>query len=231
MKPEQASKISDALARSGHPRLDYRTAEARRYTERLRPFLKKLVFPGCRALDLGCGAGKFTFELEQLGAHATGLDCSREAIELARGIAASMDSHAEFRLGTFDKLPFLEESFDLVIFPQNIIECSYKEMDSIAQQLKGILSPAGRLCLEMQDGLERCRESESDRPLDVARGSRQRTIDIPDEGEFPYETTFWTVGFARFVISRHLRFLGMEREEDKKRYILNFARQPVDRAI
>ncbi len=223
MKPEYAASLSDALARTRHPRLDYRTAEAQRYVARLRPYLQRLVAPGCKALDLGCGAGKFTIELGRLGARAIGLDCSPEAVRLAREIAAAMGSSAHFVVGTFAALPFAAESLDLAIFPQNIVECSYEEMDSVARQLSIILRPGGRFWLEMQDGPAQEQQDEGGDTFDPVMGKRSTRIEIPGQGEFPYETAFWTVGFARFVITRHLRFLSMEREDDR-RYVLVFAR-------
>ncbi len=220
MRPEYAAALSDAIARTRHPRLDYRTAEAQRYVARLRPVLRQLVAPGCRALDLGCGAGKFTFELERLGARAVGLDCSPEAIRLAREIAAAMGSAAHFVMGTFAALPFAPESLDLVIFPQNIVECSYEEMDSIARQLGVVLRPGGRFCLEMQDGLAQWPQGRAG-IFDPATGKQRTAIEIPGQGEFPYEATFWTVGFARSVVTRYLHFASMDQEDDQ-RYILCF---------
>jgi ubiquinone/menaquinone biosynthesis C-methylase UbiE len=222
VKPEFAQASSDAIARTRHPRLDYRTEEAQRYTARLRPLFQKLVFRGCRALDLGCGAGKFTFELERLGAQATGLDCSQEAIHLAHEFATATGSSAEFCVGLFEDIPFPNNSFDLVIFPQNIIECSYEEMDVIARQVSRIMSPTGKFCLEMQDGLERfCSSEGREESFDIITGNRQSIISVPNAGEFPYEVTFWTIGFARFVVSRYLNFVKMERE-DNRRYVLLF---------
>jgi SAM-dependent methyltransferase len=179
-------------------------------------------------LDLGCGAGKFTFELERFGARATGLDCSKEAVHLAREIAAAIGSSAEFHLGVFENMPFPKSSFDFVIFPQNIIEWSYDEMDRIACQVGNILAPGGKFCLEMRDALEHIGGTEGVKgSFDVITGTRQNQIYVPDEGEFPYEVTFWTVSFARFVVSRYLNFSGIEREDDNL-YVLLFEK-PIDK--
>ena len=210
MKPEYAVAASDAIARTRHPRLDYRTAEARRHCERWRPFLETVVSPGRRALDLGCGAGKCTFQLEQLGAVAAGIDCSTEMIRMAKEVAADIGSSAEFHVGLFESLPFPQNSFDLVWFPGNIIECSYEEMDVVARQVASILLPGGRFCLTMQEGIERLDTGEiGGGGFDILAGTKMTSINIPEEGEFPYEPTFWTVAFARVVVSRHLRFNRM----------------------
>lgn len=225
MKPEFAKVLSDNIAKTGHSKLDYRTVEAQRCTMKLRPYLQQLVFSGCKALDLGCGTGKFTFELEYLGAQATGLDCSQEAIRIAQKFAAEMDSSSKFHIGFFENLPFLRESFDIVIFPQNIIECSYEEMDSISRQISFILRPRGVFLLAMRDGLERLQKDQSSK-FDIITGNRQSTINIPDLGKFLYETTFWTVGFACFTISRYLSFSRIDKRDDGL-YIIEFRKKHV----
>lgn len=225
MNPETARALSDAIAKTRHPRLDYRTSEAQSYTARLRPLLSGRIHPGCRAFDLGCGAGKFTFEMERLGAQAIGLDCSEGAIRLAREIAQKMGSSAEFLVGTFESIPFPENSFDLVLFPKNIIECSYDEMDSIARQVRRILRSEGKFCLEMADGLERLQKTHGlGAGFETITGLRQTTIDVPDEGIYAYESAFWTVAFARFVVSRHLIFTRMEPVEGQS-FFLEFIKQ------
>ena len=221
MKPEYAAASSDAIAKTRHPRLDFRTAEARRYCERWRPFLETVVSPGCRVLDLGCGAGKCTFELEQLGAVAVGIDCSGEMIRLAREVAADIGSSAEFHIGLFEDLPFPDESFDLVWFPDNIIECSYEEMATIARQVAAIMRPAGRFCLTMRDGIERLDAGkEGGGGFDLLAGTQMGSIRITDEKEYPYETIFWSVAFARFVVSRYLHFVGMQTLQEQRHALL-----------
>jgi SAM-dependent methyltransferase len=225
MKAETAVRLSDAIARTRHPRLDFRTEEARRYTRRLHPFLEKVIFPGCRALDLGCAAGKFAFEMEALGAEAVGLDCSPEAIALAKEIAAQTGSRAVFHVGTFDQIPFPAASFDLVLFPSNIIECSYDELRQIVRQVQGLLRTGGKFCVEMQDGLERLqREAGPEALPELLSGEQPGTATVPGAGELAYPTTFWTVAFARHVVGEYLRFVRAEKV-DEKRYWLEFERR------
>ena len=226
MKSKYASALSDAIAKTRHPRLDYRTEEARKCTDRLHPFLKKAIRSGDKVLDLGCGAGKFTFEMEQLGGLAVGLDCSQQAIHLAQQIASETGSSAKFYIGLYDNISFPDNYFDIVLFPSNIVECSYTEMDSIAYQIQKILQNKGKLYLEMQDGFEKCANGGFIGEIDVATGKKQEFISIPEQGQFPYETTFWTVAFAKFIISRYLKLVTTERV-DNKRYLLEFIKQKV----
>lgn len=230
MKAELALKLTNALTQTCHPRLDFRTEEAREYSSRLRPYFQKVIKKGQRVLDLGCGTGKHTFELERAGAIAFGIDCSEDAIQYARKIASDINSNAEFHIGTFENIPFPSDSFEAVLFPQNIVECSYEEMERIVLQLQSILCLGGKLFLEMQDGLEKAKHT-SIPEVDNLSGTQERKICIPGKGAFQYNTVFWTIAFARFVIGKHLRYIDTERIS-KKNFMLTFEKcNPRSRPI
>jgi hypothetical protein len=104
MKSEIAAKLSDAITKTRQPRSDFRTSEARDYTQRLRPFLGK------------------------------------------------------------------------------------------------------------QDGLERfARGTNHDTYPDLQTRVEESTVRVPGEGEFDYPTTFWTVAFANFTISKYLKLVTTPR--------------------
>ena len=71
--------------------------------------------PGTRALDLCCGTGDITFALAQHGAEATGLDFSAQMLEVAgeRKIKEPL-ANLKFIQGDAQKIPFAENSFDIV---------------------------------------------------------------------------------------------------------------------
>ncbi len=52
-------------------------------------FILPFVRPGDQVLELGCGYGRICFELEDTGAHLTGIDTERESITLARACGLS----------------------------------------------------------------------------------------------------------------------------------------------
>lgn len=64
-----------------------------------------------RALDVGCGAGLLTEPLARLGAKVTGIDASREVIDVAREHATQMGLSIDYRTGELDSL---EGEFDLI---------------------------------------------------------------------------------------------------------------------
>ena len=71
--------------------------------------LERYVRSGDRVLDAGCGPGRFTLELQRLGASVTALDISPRQIELLRQRIPEVDAHvgdivdlSQFADGTFD---------------------------------------------------------------------------------------------------------------------------------
>lgn len=74
----------------------------------------ELASPSKVALDIGCGDGKFTFELAPHFAHITGLDNSQELIEVAlRKQKETAVDKVNFIFGDAAKTTFVKEGFDL----------------------------------------------------------------------------------------------------------------------
>lgn len=73
------------------------------------------VRPGDQALDLCCGTGDISFALAQQNATVTGLDFSKEMLAVAeqRNPKAEVQNPV-FLQGDAQKLPFANESFDVV---------------------------------------------------------------------------------------------------------------------
>jgi ubiquinone/menaquinone biosynthesis C-methylase UbiE len=73
-----------------------------------------------RILDVGCGTGRTTFSLYDLGYQdITGLDLTPEMIAAAEEIKQERQSPIEFMVGNAKELPFESAQFDAVIFSFN----------------------------------------------------------------------------------------------------------------
>jgi demethylmenaquinone methyltransferase / 2-methoxy-6-polyprenyl-1,4-benzoquinol methylase len=77
------------------------------------------VKSGSRALDLCCGTGDISFVLAQRGAEVIGLDFSEKMLEVAEGRQQkanrkSQIANPKFLQGDAQKIPFSENSFDIV---------------------------------------------------------------------------------------------------------------------
>jgi SAM-dependent methyltransferase len=107
-----------------------------------RAFLRAAVRPGDRALDLGCGDGTFTAELQHAGAKPVGVEVADAALRRAsRGHPG-----LEFRLAPIDgALPFEVGTFDLV-WASEVIE-HVSDTARWLSEVRRVLAPAGRLLL------------------------------------------------------------------------------------
>jgi ubiquinone/menaquinone biosynthesis C-methylase UbiE len=205
MDTQKAVALYDAMARTGHPRNDYRTEEAKRYTHWMLDFATNYISPNDLLVDLGCGAGKQTFQAEELGARAVGLDCAFEALNLAKTIADEMNSLADFIRGNYVFTPFASDSIDVVLFHKNLVECSYAEAELLAAEIDRILKPGGRLILTLPDSMMKyTAQNEHLSDYDPLTGLFTVKVEIPDQGEFDYLTYFWTCGYAVHLFSQFL---------------------------
>jgi tRNA (mo5U34)-methyltransferase len=73
---------------------------------------------GATALDIGCNAGFYTFELARRGARVTGLELDEHYLAQARWAARKFDvaDRVEFRQGTVYDLARTDERWDVVLF-------------------------------------------------------------------------------------------------------------------
>lgn len=73
---------------------------------------------GCRALDIGCNAGFYSFELARRGAEVTALDVERRYLEQARWAAREfgLEARLSFRQASVYELARAGERYDLVCF-------------------------------------------------------------------------------------------------------------------
>jgi len=73
---------------------------------------------GWSALDIGCNAGFYTFELARCGARVTGLDVDEHYLRQARWAAEQLglEDRVELRRGTVYDLARTGEQWDLVLF-------------------------------------------------------------------------------------------------------------------
>ncbi len=77
----------------------------------------KLVKPGYRVLDLGCGNGFMTPLVLERGGVYEGLDISKNLINIARQTYRNeiKSGQAKFQVGEVTKLPYPGSSFDVII--------------------------------------------------------------------------------------------------------------------
>ena len=96
---------------------------------------------GPRALDFGCGTGRSTRFLKELGFDTTGIDISKEMIQLARDADPDGD-YQQIEDGTIGEFP--PETFDLILsaFTFDNIPTGEKKA-GILRAMRRVLKPGG----------------------------------------------------------------------------------------
>lgn len=94
-----------------------------------------------RVLDIGCGGGRTTYFLHQAGANVIGIDISPGLVDFA----SKRFPDIEFRLGDATTLDFDDNTFDVVLFSFNSLDCIYpKELRIKAlNEINRVLRPEG----------------------------------------------------------------------------------------
>lgn len=91
--------------------------EQHRYSE-YAPWMSQLMgfdqFAGSRLLEIGCGMGTDLLQFARGGSRVTGVDLTPRSIELSRKHLELYGQHGDFAIADCERLPFTEESFDVV---------------------------------------------------------------------------------------------------------------------
>ena len=99
-------------------------------------FDRLAVGPGTRLLDIACGSGFAASVAARRGALLSGLDASKQLIE----IAGARTPQGNFRVGDMFDLPFPDDSFDVATSFNGI----WKGCESALEQARRVLVPGGR---------------------------------------------------------------------------------------
>ncbi len=117
--------------------------------ERLRvylPFVEPLkrLYPGCRAVDLGCGRGEWLELLGEAGIEACGVDIDAEMVAECRKLGLNVGE--EDAVSFLGNLP--DESQAVVSAIHVVEHLPFPEVQALATEAMRVLKPAGLLILE-----------------------------------------------------------------------------------
>ncbi|MCK8827170.1 class I SAM-dependent methyltransferase [Natroniella acetigena] len=98
---------------------------------------------GVKALDLGCGPGFFSILMSELDYEVTAVDCTLDMLQEARNNIENEDFSAQFLKGDVHNLPFLDNSFDLIVC-RNLV-WNLPEPKQAYQEWYRVLKEGGKL--------------------------------------------------------------------------------------
>jgi ubiquinone/menaquinone biosynthesis C-methylase UbiE len=81
--------------------------------------IEKYFQLGSSILDIGCGTGRTTIPLFEMGYKITGIDITPEMIEDAKAIAKKKNLGIEYKVGDASKFDYAKNFFDNAIFSNN----------------------------------------------------------------------------------------------------------------
>ena len=120
-------------------------------------FIEEYVRPGDRALDVGCGPGRFAIVMARLGATVTLVDISRKQLELARDRlreAGVLDRAAGIIEGDVCHLGMLPDaSFDVVVCYGGALSYAGDERSTAVAEIVRLARPGGVILVSVMSRL------------------------------------------------------------------------------
>lgn len=97
--------------------------------------------PYRRALDVGCGEGRFCRVMQEHGMATVGIDPTQALLDHAR----KRDPQGDYRQGVAETLDFADASFDLVVSYLTLIDIP--DIDAAIPEMARVLAPGGSLLI------------------------------------------------------------------------------------
>jgi len=115
--------------------------------------LSKVLKPGSRILDAGCGRGLITCSLSLKGFEVQGTDVSADALEIAEKLAHRLKCKPTFHLVELDELPFPNVYFDAALCIWTLHEIPPDRIQKLFTELHRTLRKMGNVFVIDQEGV------------------------------------------------------------------------------
>lgn len=125
-----------------------RRKERGRFLDNLKSILDECPSKPARVLEVGCGTAVDLYIVANRDkCQSYGIDLSGEALKVASSIGKSFKHKAHFVKGDAFRLPFSDNSFDLV-FSQGVLEHLTDDGAAVIEQIR-VLKPGGKLTISV----------------------------------------------------------------------------------
>jgi ubiquinone/menaquinone biosynthesis C-methylase UbiE len=118
--------------------------------EKLHHLLRLVPFDrmkGKKVLEVGCGAGTDLVRFARGGAEVVGVDLAESAIELAKKNFAIAGLAADLRVADGERLPFPDQSFDLV-YAHGVVQYTADDRALVAEARR-VVKPGGLVIVQV----------------------------------------------------------------------------------
>ena len=106
--------------------------------------IEELLEPrGAKIIDIGCGAGKMTRLLTEMGGEVVGIDPGERQLERARAIDTV--GNETFLEGVAENLPFEDQSIDIAFFFNSFHHVPKEGFEAAIVEAQRVLKPGGKL--------------------------------------------------------------------------------------
>lgn len=110
---------------------------------------KSIDLKGLNGLDIGCGVGRNTILMSNMGLKAHGIDISKNAIKLAKKNADNKGVKAKFIAYDGKTFPFKDSFFDVIISIGVLDHMPMKDALDLMEEIKRTLKPNGVIELDI----------------------------------------------------------------------------------
>jgi len=162
-----------------------------------------------KVLDLGCGAGNNAKFLSENGFNVYGIDWSKSAIEICKERFQKWNLKGSFIQGDFNKLPYQNNFFDLVIDRESLYANYFSEIKKTIKEIYKKLKKDGYFISFIYNTYH----------LDIKFGKK---VEPNTYKNFSEESSFYQRGLAHFVdINEILELYSKFKIENIIRYSLS----------
>jgi len=107
-----------------------------------------------RVMDIGSGIGNHVMYFAEQGLSAAGIDISESAIDIARERAKQRGLDVELEIGSAERLPWTDDTFDLVVSDGVLDHVRFTEAKRIIKEVQRVSTPNAYIFLSLRSTID-----------------------------------------------------------------------------